>query len=1016
MLALLVARYSEPFEAGDSERADDGTGGAAMMTEAWTTRPAGPLTFHYHEGSFAHENVEAIVERYETALADVRAVLDVGALPGGSITVYLCEVLDDQLAGQPATTNTRLDLDVATIWTVVTSLSVGAYPEFELTRIVLHLTHGPSAPEGRFWEDGLGGYLAGKGGATYYAEAQTRAQRMREEGQLRALVAVTRQYHAHGSPAAATVAVAFAAYLIEWRGLERYLRFLRAARTGSPDALRKEYGRPLADLDQRWLRQMESSTQAGSGKTLAAVTGAAPFFRPYRWQLVGIFVTILLGLSFDLFMPQAIRFLIDNILGHRPFAFAIPFVAPAGFRIQPGDETDWLFGLLGLMVFMFLLNAFARLRQAAMTAQVSQSVVFDLRMRFLDHLQRLPLTFHSRTPANDVVQRFQTDVAYVAAALSAGVAPMVSNGIAMLLFGAMLISLNPWLSIIALAGLPIFAYSYRTGRATMRQNQRETVRRNQEIQQAVIENMNAQPLLKSWGQRGSVMERFREKLELNREINVRNAMITQAFNRASVLITNGAQVAVLIAGGLVVIWSNGQDLSPGGLTAFYVLLLRLYGPAGLFAGAFQTLSLSADGLDRVTKVLEREPEQDAEGARPASRLAEAIRFEGASYAPTKGKYLLKDVTLEIKAGSKVAFVGPTGAGKVTLMQLLPGLAELSEGRVTWDGTDIRGLRRDSLRTQVVVLPQDTFILNMTLYENVLIGRPSAAEAEVTAAAKTVGLHEWVGTLPGGYDTVVSDRDTAVSTPYRQRIAAARALLRTDASVVLMEDALSAVDAAEQREIEDALRGPDRSRTLVRVAQRLGTITDADQIFVMDGGEVVERGTHDELLDRDGLYAQLIKDELGEAAVSGARQAVRRLSKLAPFSGLPPEVLEETARLLLYAERGPGEIIFRQGSVGDELYIIGRGDVEIVVADDDSHETIVAVLGEGDYVGEISFIRRTPRTATVRAVGNVELHILRRFDFDALLERLGAGTLSHLEETAQTRIEDTRQKLAAASRQ
>ena len=1007
--------YSGPSEGRllrGTERVAHGAGGVTMLTDEWTMRAAGPLVFHYHEGSFAHENIDAIVERYEKALVDVRATLDVGGLPGAKITVYLCEVLDDEPVGQQATSNTRLDFDSATIWTVVTSLSAGAYPEFELTRLVLRLAHGPSVPEARFWEDGLAGYLAGRGGASYYAEAPARAQKMREEGQLRPLLAITRNYHQHWSPASTTVAVALATYLIEWRGLERYRRFLLAARTGSPDPLRKEYGRPLPDLDQLWLRQMESTARAGGGKTLAAIKGAAPHFRPYRWKLAAIFVTILLGLSFDLFMPQAIRFLIDNILNRRPLTFTIPFVAPAGYRIEPGGEAEWLFGLLGMMVFMFLLNAVARLRQAAMTARVSQSVVFDLRMRFLDHLQRLPLAFHSRTPANDVVQRFQTDIAYVAAAFSAGVAPMVSNGIAMLLFGAMLISLNPMLSIIALAGLPIFAFSYRTGRATMRQNQRETVRRNQEIQQAVIENMNAQPLLKSWGQRASVMERFREKLELNREINVRNAMITQAFNRASVLITNGAQVAVLIAGGLVVIWSNGEDLTAGGLTAFYVLLLRLYGPAGLFAGAFQTLSLSADGLERVNKVLERTPEQDAEGARPAGPLRASIRFEGTSYAPTRGKDLIKDVTLDIRAGSKVAFVGPTGAGKATLMQVLPGLNEITEGRITWDGADMNELTRDSLRSQVVVLPQDTFIFNMTLYENILIGRPTATEAEVTTAAKTVGLHDWVCTLPGGYDTIVSDRDTAVSTPYRQRIAAARALLRTDASVVLMEDALAAVDAAEQREIEVALRGPGRSRTLIRIAQRLGTITDADQIFVMDGGEVVERGTHDELLDRGGLYVQLITDELGEAAVTGARQAVRRLSKLAPFSSLPPAVLEETARLLLYAERGPGEIILRQGSVGDELYIIGRGDVEILAADDDGHETIVAVLGEGDYVGEISFIRRTPRTATVRAVGNVELHILRRFDFDALLERLGAGTLSHLEETAQVRIEDTRQKLAA----
>ena len=233
--------------------------------------------------------------------------------------------------------------------------------------------------------------------------------------------------------------------------------------------------------------------------------------------------------------------------------------------------------LLGVMIVMFIVNAYARLRQAAMTANVSQGIIFDMRMRFLEHIQRLPLSFHSRTPANDVVQRFQTDIAYVAAVLSAGVVPMVSNGVAMVLFGATLISLNWLLSIVAVLGLPIFAYSYRQGRATLRINQRETVRRNQEIQQSVIENMNAAPLLKTWNQRQSVMERFREKLEQNREINIRNTMITQAFARATVLITNGVQVAVLVFGGLVVIWSDGAGSDgwwPDGVLRAAAALLR----------------------------------------------------------------------------------------------------------------------------------------------------------------------------------------------------------------------------------------------------------------------------------------------------------------------------------------------------------------------------------------------------------------------------------------------------------
>ena len=181
----------------------------------------------------------------------------------------------------------------------------------------------------------------------------------------------------------------------------------------------------------------------------------------------------------------------------------------------------------------------------------------------------------------------------------------------------------------------------------------------------------------------------------------------------------------------------------------------------------------------------------------------------------------------------------------------------------------------------------------------------ATDEEIVEAARQAGLHDYILALPAGYDTQVFDRDAAFSMVQRQRLTVARALLQ-DASVVLMDDALSALDSPAQRELEDLLRGPNQDKTLIRIAQRIGSVLDADEIFVMDEGQLVERGTNSSLTDAGGLYTQLLKDELGAGAVSGAFQAVRRLAKQAPFSSLPPEVLEEVARLMLYAERAPGE--------------------------------------------------------------------------------------------------------------
>jgi ATP-binding cassette subfamily B protein len=405
-------------------------------------------------------------------------------------------------------------------------------------------------------------------------------------------------------------------------------------------------------------------------------------------------------------------------------------------------------------------------------------------------------------------------------------------------------------------------------------------------------------------------------------------------------------------------------------------------------------------------------EADAANAVEAQRLESAIQIENVTFGYQRGKELLKGVSATIQAGTKVAFVGPPGAGKAALMDLLPRLFDPISGTITWDGTDLKSFTRSSLRRQLGVLSQEQYIFNVPIYDNIRYGRVDATEEEIVAAARTAGLHEFIQGLPAGYDTQVNDRDTSLGLPIRQRIAVARLLLQP-CSVVLMDEALSAIDAQGQRQLEEAIRSADGKRTLIKIAQRVSALTDYDQIYVMDDGKVVEDGQHADLTDRGGLYTQLVKDELGEGAVSGAFAAVRRLAKQAPFSLLSPEILEEVARLMLYAERGPGDIICRQGTVGDELYFVGKGEVEVLIQHEDGHEQILGFINEGEYFGEISFLRRVPRTATCRAHDNVELHILRRQDFDQLLDRLGSDITAHLDRTAQERLEATRAQLSAA---
>jgi ABC-type multidrug transport system fused ATPase/permease subunit len=976
----------------------------------WETRAEGPLVFHYQADSYAHQNLDSIAAAYQQALADLTDFIGNAAPPLSQIHVYLCQFSSDAVGS----TNGQSEAGAAEIWSTLNSESP-ASPEQELAQLLLTTVYGPAEGSARFWYDGLAGYLAGKNGSSpHHAAAPERVTELFEGGQLPPLIDLIRIYGIRQSALGISVATAFVRFLIEEQKPERFRRFLGGLRDAEhTEAFRRVYGAPVQSLEQAWYRKMETTSAGGTTKVTDAVKQLIPYMRLYKRQLLGILLSILVTISFALFMPQSIRFLVNTILARNPLPFAVPTIGDAGHRLAVGPEqTHALLVLLGAMIVMFILSAISNTRRSYLVTSMSEGVNFDLRMRFFDQLQELPIDFHRRMPNQDLTQRYWADISTIAQALTLGIVPMAQSFLMMLLFGLVLIWLNWKLALIALAGLPIFAISFQRMRTRTRETARERARRTSEVSQSLIESLNAQEKIRLYGLRDYLTERLVYRLDLLRALVIRITLMASASTSTSVLITNGAQVAVLILGGLLVIDSQGRELSTGDLMAFYIMLLQLYAPAGIFTNAMQFVNNATTSLERVNFILNRAPERDPPNAVEIGPLQNAIRFDLVAYGKTKGKDLIRELSLEIKAGTKVGFVGPPGAGKASLMELLPRFYELDGGSMSWDGVDLRAIKLASLRQQLVVVSSETYIFRTTVYDNIRYGRIDASDEETIAAARKAGLHEFILSLPGGYDTQINERDPSFGMVQRQRMAVARALLQTG-SVILMDDALSALDTPGQRELEDALRGgPEGSKTLIRVAQRVGAVLDADQIFVMDGGELVEQGTADELRDKGGLFAQLLKDELGAGAVSGAFQAMRRLAKQAPFSELSEQVREEVARLMLYAERAPGDVICRQGNVGDELFVIGRGEVEVVL-EEEGQELILNFLHEGEYFGEISFLRRVPRTATVRARTPTELHILRRQDFDQLLEKLGEDVTIHLDRTAQQRLDQTKAALAAA---
>jgi ATP-binding cassette subfamily B protein len=362
--------------------------------------------------------------------------------------------------------------------------------------------------------------------------------------------------------------------------------------------------------------------------------------------------------------------------------------------------------------------------------------------------------------------------------------------------------------------------------------------------------------------------------------------------------------------------------------------------------------------------------------------------------------VLSDLSLAIPAGANVAFVGPSGSGKSTTVSLLMRFWDPQEGSVRFDGHDARDVTAASLRDQTGVIFQDTFVFNTTLRENIALGRPEATDAEVAAAARAARLEEYIGALPAGYDTIVGERGVRMSGGQRQRLAIARALVR-DPRILILDEATSALDAGTEHEIQETLTAVSQGRTTIAITHRLASAATADVIFVLDRGRLVEQGTHAELVAAGGLYARLYGEQSGRPSSREARRAAVEVGLVAAvplFATLDRDVQRAVAERLVLERRGPGEEVVRQGDLGDRLYAVGEGQLDVLV-----DGQLVGTLHKGDFFGELALLSEAPRSATVRTLGPTELYSLSREDFLVLMEHEPAVRAAVLA-TAQQRVE------------
>jgi ABC-type multidrug transport system fused ATPase/permease subunit len=558
-----------------------------------------------------------------------------------------------------------------------------------------------------------------------------------------------------------------------------------------------------------------------------------------------------------LLQPWPLKFVLDSVLGSRAPPTWLARLTGAVLTLAPG-ELDPRFALLGLLcggiVLIQLLVGSLTVLSTSVLVSTGLRMVFRLRCALFDQMQRQSLRFHDANPVGDSLYRVTWDTYSIQAMFNSGLVPAITAGATLLGISAILLSKDWLLTVAALSvGVPIFWLIQGMDRPmsahSMRVQERES-----EVSSRVQEALSSIRVVQAYVREDFESGRFRANADASLKANLR-LTILQTLSSAAVSF-------VLAAGTGLVIWIAARAVIAGRLTAGDVVLMAgylamLYNPLETLAYTAANVQSAAAKGRRVFSVLDAPPNiADAPGvSAPARRATGAVRFEDISFAYRPGHAVLRGFSIDVPPGKTVAFIGPSGAGKTTVVGLMARFYDPDAGRILLDGRDLRELPVAWLRRNIALVPQEPALFSTSIFENIAYGRPDASASEVTAAAVAAGVTEFVEKLPNGFDTETGERGVSLSGGQRQRISIARAFLK-DAPILIMDEPTSALDTATERQLLAAMERLKLGRTTLIIAHRLSTIRNADLIVAISDGSVAEMGTHAELCRAGGLYASL----------------------------------------------------------------------------------------------------------------------------------------------------------------